>query len=38
MENKNAIKHNSLDRQYKELLEHILHFGVEKKDRIIVEK
>ena len=24
---------NSIDRQYKELLEHILHFGVEKKDR-----
>jgi thymidylate synthase len=24
---------NSIDRQYKELLEHILHFGVDKKDR-----
>jgi len=24
---------NNIDRQYKELLEHILHFGVEKKDR-----
>ncbi len=24
---------NNIDRQYKELLEHIIHFGVEKKDR-----
>ena len=24
---------NNIDRQYKELLEHILHFGIEKKDR-----
>ena len=24
---------NNIDRQYKELLDHILHFGVEKKDR-----
>ena len=24
---------NSIDRQYKELLEHILHFGIDKKDR-----
>ena len=26
---------NNIDRQYKELLEHILHFGVEKKDRTL---
>jgi thymidylate synthase len=32
MEKTNQV-HNSIDRQYKELLEHILHFGVEKKDR-----
>jgi thymidylate synthase len=25
--------HNNIDHQYKELLEHILHFGVDKKDR-----
>ena len=25
---------NNIDRQYKELLEHILHFGVDKQDRI----
>jgi thymidylate synthase len=24
---------NNIDRQYKELLEHILHFGVDKSDR-----
>ncbi len=33
MEKTNVRKGNSIDRQYKELLEHILHFGVEKKDR-----
>jgi len=27
------MKQNNIDRQYKELLDHILHFGVEKKDR-----
>jgi thymidylate synthase len=26
---------NNIDRQYKELLEHIIHFGVEKKDRTL---
>jgi hypothetical protein len=29
---------NNIDRQYKELLEHILNFGVEKKDNYCIEK
>jgi thymidylate synthase len=33
MEKTNVRKGNSIDRQYKELLEHILHFGVDKQDR-----
>jgi len=33
MEKKNVRKGNSIDRQYKELLDHILHFGVDKADR-----
>jgi thymidylate synthase len=33
MEKKNVRKGNSIDRQYKELLDYILHFGVDKADR-----
>lgn len=33
MEKENVHRSNSIDRQYKELLEHIIRFGVDKKDR-----
>jgi thymidylate synthase len=33
MEKKNVRKGNSIDRQYKELLDYILHFGIDKADR-----